>query len=380
MPFADAARTRAWLRLIHTPGLGPRRIARLLEHFGSAERAVEAGPRAWHAAGLGLAADSQPADATAAGVEQDLRWLEAPAHHLLTLDDEDYPPLLRPLEGAPAALYVAGDPTLLWHAQVAVVGSRNPTAGGRDNAADFAAELARNGLAITSGLAAGIDAAAHQAALDAGGTTIAVMGTGPDQVYPAGNRRLAARIAAEGALVSEYPTGTGARREHFPQRNRIVVGLSLGTLVIEAALQSGALISARLAAESGREVFALPGSIHNPLARGCHRLIRDGASLVESAAEILDALAGPARELGQTLRQRLAHACADRPIPPAPGGDASDPAYAKLLAALGHDPVPMERLVERTGLTVDALSSMLLVLELEGRVAAIHGRYARSGS
>nr|WP_282452977.1 DNA-processing protein DprA [Lysobacter sp. CAU 1642] len=365
------------MRLIHTPGLGPRRIARLIAQFGSAETAVAAAPRGWAHAGLEPGRSGEPPAADAQGVEQDLRWLEAPAHHLVCLGEDDYPPLLAPLDGAPAALFVAGDPALLWHAQVAVVGSRNPTAGGRDNAADFAGELARAGLVVTSGLAAGIDAAAHAAALDAGGATIAVMGTGPDQVYPAANRRLAARIAAEGALVSEYPTGTGVRREHFPQRNRIVVGLSLGTLVVEAALQSGALISARLAAEAGREVFALPGSIHNPLARGCHRLLREGATLVESAQEILTAVAGPARELGQKLRQRLDSAGPDPAKPPA---SILDPAYQRLMEALGHDPVPMERLVERTGLTVDALSSMLLVLELEGRVAAIHGRYARSGS
>lgn len=380
MPAADPARTRAWLRLIHTPGLGPRRIGRLLQHFGSAEAAVEAGPRAWSRAGLGSGEHGDLPPPTAAGIEQDLAWLDAPAHHLVCRDDEDYPPLLRPLDGAPAALYIAGDPALLWHAQLAVVGSRNPSAGGRDNAADFAAELARAGLVVTSGLAAGIDAAAHAAALDAGGATIAVMGTGADQVYPAGNRRLAARIAVEGALVSEYPTGTGPRREHFPQRNRIVVGLALGTLVVEAALQSGALISARQAAEAGREVFALPGSIHNPLARGCHRLIREGATLVESAAEILAAVAGPARELGQQLRQRLdANVPEGRAAVTGSGPAGDDPAYRRLLAALGHDPVPIDRLVERTGLTVDALSSMLLVLELEGRVAAAHGRYARTG-
>jgi DNA processing protein len=379
VPVADAAHTRAWLQLIHTPGLGPRRIERLLDHFGSAEAALAAGTRGWQHAGLGIGADSQPPPAQADAIERDLRWLEAPAHHLLTLDDEDYPPGLRPLDGAPAALYVAGDPSLLWHAQIAVVGSRNPSAGGGDNAADFASELARAGLVVTSGLAAGIDAIAHAAALDAGGSTVAVMGTGPDQVYPATNRRLAARIAAEGALVSEYPCATGARREHFPQRNRIVVGLALGTLVIEAALQSGALISARLAAEAGREVFALPGSIHNPLARGCHRLIREGASLIESAAEILTALAGPAQALGQQLRQRLDATPAGSPGPALPASTET-PAQARLLQALGHDPVPMARLVERTGLTVDALSAMLLTLELEGRVAAIHGRYTRTGS
>jgi DNA processing protein len=369
------AQAAAWLRLIRTPGLAGVRIRQLLERHGDAAAAVASGPAGWRAAGLpdGLV-DGLPA-ATDPRLTGDLRWLDAPAHHLLCWGDDDYPPLLRELPTAPGALFVAGDPTLLWHAQIAVVGSRNPSAGGRANAADFAAELARAGLVISSGLAAGIDAAAHLAALEAGGSTVAVMGTGPDLVYPAGNRRLAARIAAEGALVSEYPPGTEARREHFPRRNRIVVGLSLGTLVVEAALQSGALISARLAAEAGREVFALPGSIHNPLARGCHRLIRDGASLVESAAEILQALGTPARELGDRLRERLAGEAAERPTAAA----LTDPDYHRVLTALGHDPVPMDLLVARTGLTVDALSSMLLVLELEGRVAAAHGRYVRTG-
>jgi DNA processing protein len=279
---------------------------------------------------------------------------------------------LRELAQAPAALFVAGDPSLLWHPQVAVVGSRNPTAGGRANATDFAAALARGGLVITSGLAAGIDTAAHQAALDAGQPTIAVLGTGPDRVYPAANRGLAARIAADGALVSEYPPGTEAKREHFPLRNRIVVGLALGTLVIEAALQSGALISARLAAEAGREVFALPGSIHNPLARGCHRLIRDGAALVEGVDEVLAGLAPAAQRLGHRLRERLRDDAAEVPT--------ADANASAVLAALGHDPCSLDSLAERTGLTVEDLSAILLGLELEGRVAAAHGRYARIGS
>lgn len=372
---ADGNQLRSWLRLIRCPGLAGVRVRQLLDTHGSAAAAVVSGRHGWRAAGLadglidGLPGDDDPL------IDDDLRWLDGASHHLLCWGDEDYPPTLRDLPNAPAALFVAGDPTLLWHAQVAVVGSRNPTAGGRDNASDFAAELARSGLVVTSGLAAGIDAAAHLAALEAGGSTVAVMGTGPDRVYPSGNRRLAARIATDGALVSEYPPGTDARREHFPRRNRIVVGLSLGPLVVEAALQSGALISARLAAEAGREVFALPGSIHNPLARGCHRLIRDGAALVESADEILQALAGPARELGLQLRERLSKAGDNAVVERL----TDDPERERLLAALGHDPVPMEQLVARTGLTVDALSSMLLVLELEGRVAAAHGRYARTG-
>ncbi|GIX35947.1 MAG: DNA processing protein DprA [Lysobacteraceae bacterium] len=376
MPLEDPPRAAAWLRLLRTPGLGPRRIARLLERHGHPAAVLEA-----VAAGAAEGAGPPPAEDDP-GVAADLRWLEAPRRRLLSLDDPDYPPLLAAIEAPPAALFLEGEDALLWHPQIAVVGSRNPTAGGRDNAAAFAAGLGRAGLVVTSGLASGIDTAAHAAALDAGGTTIAVMGTGPDRIYPARNRALAERIAAEGLLVTEYPCGTGPRREHFPQRNRIVAGLSLGTLVVEAALQSGALISARLAAEAGREVFALPGSIHNPLARGCHRLIREGATLVETVDDIVQALAGPARELGRQLRQRLdaPEPCASAlPSAGRAGGGADDPAYARLLAALGHDPVPLDLLARRTGLTVDALSSMLLVLELEGRVTATHGRYARVG-
>jgi len=377
VPRDTAQPALPWLQLLRAPGLGPSRITRLLDRFGSAEAAIAAGAAGWRAAGLPDGMHAGIAGIPSSLLDRDQRWLDGPAHHLIHWQHEDYPPQLRETPFAPAALFVAGDPSLLWHAQVAVVGSRNPTAGGRDNAAAFAEALSRAGMVVTSGLASGVDAAAHQAALDAGGGTVAVMGTGPDSIYPLRNRALGARIASEGALVSEYPPGTEARREHFPRRNRIVIGLSLGTLVIEAALQSGALISARLAADAGREVFALPGSIHNPLAKGCHRLIRDGATLVETADEVLAALAEPAQRLGQSLRQRL-----DEPAPDHrlrnPGSD--DPDYRKLLSALGHDPVPLDSLVRRTGLTVEALSSMLLLLELEGRVAAANGRYARSGS
>ncbi len=226
-------------------------------------------------------------------------------HHAIPRDSVDYPPLLARLPDAPGVLHVAGDPALLWHPQVAIVGSRNPTAGGRDNAADFSSALARSGLAITSGLADGIDAVAHRAALEANALTIAVVGTGLDVFYPPRNQALAQDIARHGAVVSEYPPGTPARAGHFPRRNRIIAGLSLGTLVVEASLKSGSLITARLAAEAGREVFALPGSIHNPLAKGCHRLIRDGATLVETARDIVEALAPQALQLGDPLRARL---------------------------------------------------------------------------
>lgn len=233
-------------------------------------------------------------------------------------------------------------------------------------------------MAVVSGMAAGVDAAAHEAALArGGGLTVAVVGTGADLAYPRQHAALRARIAARGAVVSEHPPGTGARPSHFPARNRIIAGLALGTLVIEAAERSGALITARLAAEAGREVFALPGSIHNPLARGCHRLIRDGAGLVESAGEVLAGVAPLAAELADALRGRLnapTHRSAEM-VGAAP--PPSDPDYQRLWQALGHDPTPMDSLIERTGLTPAALSSMLLLMELDGKVAVERGRYTR---
>jgi len=371
LPIADPAEARAWLRLIRTPELGARGLRELRAAHGSAQTAAAAGPSAWRAAGLGEAAIAWLARPDEAQIDADLRWLEQPGHHLLSFDQTDFPPLLTQAPNPPAVLFVVGTIELLWSAQIGIVGSRNASAGGRDNAREFAAALADSGLTITSGLAEGVDAAAHQAAVDAGRPTIAVMGTGPDRIYPARHRELAHAIAASGALVSEYPPGAGARRDHFPRRNRIIAGLSLGVLVVEAAQQSGALITARQAAECGREVFALPGSIHNPLARGCHQLIRDGASLVTCAQDILDALGPAALAQGARLRERLAAETATTVAAD------EDTDYAKLWAALGHDPLPIEVLAERSGLTVAALSSMLLLLELEGRVAASHGRYAR---
>ncbi|NUS39173.1 MAG: DNA-protecting protein DprA, partial [Lysobacter sp.] len=306
-------------------------------------------------------------------------WLATPGHHLVGWQDPDYPPLLRRVANPPLALFVDGDPARLWHPAVAVVGSRAASAGGLDNARDFAGALATAGFAIASGLAAGIDTAAHAATLAHGGLTIAVLGTGPDVPYPRANRDLHARIAVTGAVVSEHPPGTGPLREHFPSRNRILAGLALGTLVVEAALRSGALITAREAAEAGREVFAIPGSIHNPMARGCHRLLRDGACLVEGADEVIAALAPLAAGLGTELRARLGEPPAVAgPPPPSPGpmGPLS-PDYQRLWTALGHDPTGMDELSLRTALTPAELSSMLLVMELEGRVAHAHGRYSR---
>lgn len=356
--------------------LAPRRA--LLEALGSPAAALAAGPRAWRAAGLH--ATQRRALRDGAEARARLRaWLSAGSgRHVLGWHDPDYPALLREGANPPLALFVQGDPFLLWHPSVAVVGSRGPSAGGRDNASRFAAAFAASGLAVASGLAAGIDAAAHAAALAAGGRTFAVLGTGPDIAYPRGHADLQARIGSAGALVSEHLPGTPARREHFPRRNRILAALALGTVVVEAALRSGAAITARLAAEGGREVAALPGSIHNPLARGCHRLIRDGAALVETPEEVLALLAPMAAALARSLRGRLAAPPSGQPGPArtrlAPGREDPHP----LWQALGHDPTDMDQLVSRTGLTAADLSSMLLAMELEGRVVVEHGRYSRS--
>ena len=369
------------LLILHAAGgaAAPRR--RLLDSHPTAAAAHAAGVRNWRSHGLDEAqvqAMQRPDPATMA---QSQVWLAAADHHLLGWHDPDYPALLRRIASPPLVLFVAGDPACLWHPSVAVVGSRSPSAGGRDNAHDFAHALATSGLAVTSGLAAGIDTAAHEGTLAAGGLTIAVLGTGADVPYPRANARLHRRIIEHrGAIVSEHPPGTQARREHFPARNRILAGLSLGTLVIEAAERSGALITARLASESGRDVFAVPGSIHNPLARGCHRLIRDGAGLVETADEVIAAIGPLAAELAEALRGRLAaptSAATTIAGAAAAAGDAADPDYQRLWQGLGFDPTGMDRLVSRTGLTAAELSSMLLVMELEGRVAVEHGRYSR---
>jgi DNA processing protein len=307
-------------------------------------------------------------------VDEDLAWLAGDANHLVSQADPAYPGLLAGIPDAPLALFVHGDPAVLSLPQLAVVGSRNPSAGGVRTARDFARHLAGCGLAITSGLAVGVDAAAHEGALAAGGVTIAVTGTGLDRVYPARHHELAHRIAERGALVSEFPPGTPALPGNFPRRNRVISGLSVGTLVVEAALKSGSLITARLAAEQGREVFAIPGSIHNPLARGCHALIRQGAKLVETADDI-------AEELASLFGGLSVAEDAPAPLPPDQPSGIDDPEYRRLLDAMGHDPVTVDALVERTGFAAAAVSSMLLLLELQGHVSSVPGGlFTRTGA
>ncbi len=352
------------LALLRAPGVGSATFHHLLERFGSARVLFKC--RAAERGGLGLSAATQAflnqPDWDA--VEKDLAWLAGPEHHALTLSDARYPPLLREIGGAPPLLFVHGDAQLLAHAQLAIVGSRNPTPQGAQTAAEFAQHLAGCGLVITSGLALGIDAAAHRGALAAGGYTVAVVGTGLDRVYPARHQALAHEIAGHGALVSEFPIGTPALPDNFPRRNRIISGLSLGALVVEAAARSGSLITARLAAEQGREVFAIPGSIHNPLARGCHKLIRDGAKLVETAQDILEELGGRFAGLISMENQAAVPLAGDMAL----GAEA-----LKILECLSFDPASTDILIERSGLTAETVSSMLLVLELQGYVMPVAG-------
>lgn len=375
MPMDDA--TAALLRLTLAGGaIAPRRQL-LQNHDGDAQQAIRASHADCLAAGmdpaqiLRLRGQDAPTEAIYARASA---WLTHPDRHLLDCNDGEMATLLAATANPPLALFVAGQVDLLWYPQVAIVGSRSASAGGLDNAHAFARALADAGFAITSGLASGIDRAAHLGALRANnGKTLAVLGCGPDLAYPAENSELMQKIAETGLIVSEHAPGMPPLRQHFPARNRLVAGLSLGTLVIEAAERSGALITARLAAEAGREVFALPGSIHNPTSRGCHRLLRDGATLVVSPEQIIAELAPMLESMGQALRQQLAAPNSSR----LDEATAIAPDHHGLWQALGHDPTPMDALLARTGLTLAQLSPMLLTLELEGRVSAEHGRYAR---
>jgi DNA processing protein len=327
----------------------------------------DAGARALQAHGLTTRMASLLARPDEAAIDADLRWIAASGASLLAATDARYPSLLRESPDAPGVLYVLGHVGALADPQIAMVGSRSCTAGGRDSARKFAAWFAQAGLTVTSGLALGIDTASHEGALQAGGASIAVLGCGLDICYPRENQRLFERIVQEGAVVSEFPPGTEPRPALFPQRNRIIAGLSSGTLVVEAASRSGSLITARLAGTAGREVFALPGSIHNEMARGCHELIRQGAKLVEKPEDVLF-------ELKISLSAQILAAS-----PPNPScGPLLDKEYKILLDALAFEPASVDTLIERTGLNSESIASMLLILELDGHVAPHPGgRYSR---
>ena len=379
-----ATQQRDWLTIINAPSIGGASLIKAIESLGGAAAVAAASTRDLIRHGFPQAAADAITRPDQAAIEKGLHWLSQPGHHLLCWDSDDYPALLRRINGPPAALFVDGDPGCLWQPQIAIIGSRNPTAGGLDHARDFASTLARQGMTITSGLAAGIDSAAHTAAMDAAAMTIAVNGTGLDIVYPASSRQVAQRVRSQGAMISEFPLGTPPRRQHFPSRNRIISGLSLAVLVIEAGLNSGTLITARKAAEQGRDVFALPGSLHNPMAKGCHRLIREGARLVETTAHIMQELGPLAAELQMEIRQRL-ELDGD-----SPGQAEAKPArqknkllddsdYSAVWEVLGYDPKPVDTIIEQSGLSAREVSSMLLMMELEGMVKKhSNGRFFRA--
>jgi DNA processing protein len=365
LPQATLApeRLAAWLRLERTSGVGPRGALALLGAFGSLDAifAADLAALCAHVSPAQARAILQPASLdTARLVEATLRWLDAPGRHVLALGEPGYPALLANIPDPPLLLYINGCVELLATPGLAIVGSRNASTQGKANAQAFAEALSGAGLCIVSGLALGIDTAAHEGALRGQGRTIAVIGTGPDLVYPARNRALSERIAREGCIVSEYPVGTPPLPSNFPKRNRIISGLAAGVLVVEAAAQSGSLITARQAAEQGRDVFAIPGSIHAALSKGCHILIREGAKLVDGAADVLEAMA-------LSPLARPACACPSAQAQAQSAGDAA------LLAALGHDPVEPDALLATLGCTPGELGTRLLLLELAGMVERLPG-------
>jgi DNA processing protein len=353
-----AADLDSWLQLALTPGVGPRTARLLLKAFGSPEAVCSASAGALEKVVPRALASALRSGSSDEAIERSRTWADEPGNHVITLADAEYPSMLLEMSDPPVVLFAKGRRDLLAAPSIAIVGSRNATPQGVTTAKAFARALSDAGLVVVSGLALGIDAAAHDGGLEGASSTIAVTGTGLDIVYPARNRALAHRIAEHGVMLSEFPLGTGAIAHNFPRRNRLISGLARGVLVVEAAVKSGSLTTARFAAEQGREVFAIPGSIHSPVSRGCHALIKQGAKLVESAQDVLEEL-------------HVAHA-----IPPleAPSPAMLDP----LLSHLGHDPCDLDMLAARSGLGIEVLSARLLELELEGLVASLPGgRYQR---
>lgn len=358
---------RSWLSIARAPGLHAGVLAADSPDIPTdAESLARESPCQLERLGVNPAAIQALKSPDENALDRDLRWLEGANRRLVTWGSAEYPQLLSGIPDPPLVLFVEGDAALMSLPQLAMVGSRSPSAIGRDTATLFARDLAGAGLAITSGLALGIDAACHHGALQAGGQTLAVLGCGLDTIYPRENIELSIQIAAAGALVSELPTGSPPLRPHFPRRNRIISGLSVGTLVVEAALRSGSLITARLAGEQGREVFAVPGSIHSPLSRGCHRLIRQGAKLVECVDDVVSELGALLGSLGATRHKIPPQAALSR-------RPALDKDYEILLDAVGFEAASIETLIARTGFKPNAIASMLLILELDGWVEQQHG-------
>jgi DNA processing protein len=353
----ETERLRFWLALARAPNFGGHHLASLLSRPGAPRSLFEETPGALRALGLGTPLVDYLRCPDWALVDRDLDWSLRPGHACVTLDDGRYPALLKEIVTPPPVLFIRGEPATLQLPLLAIVGSRNPSPAGEKIAFDFAAALCNSGVGITSGLAVGIDAASHAGALSNHGATVAVVGTGLDQVYPRRHLRLMEQIASVGAVVSEFSPGTPPRAANFPRRNRVISGLSVGTLVVEATLRSGSLITARFALEHGREVFAIPGSIHNPLARGCHALIKQGAKLVETVSDVTEELTA----FGIIT---------SRPQPRAGSEDILDAASRQLLKYVACEPTSVDTLVAATGYSAEQVSSLLVLLELTGHVAS----------
>ena len=357
---------------LHRSNLQAHTLYKLLNHFGSAASVLSASYTTLKEMGLNESSIQRLLTPDEAAIEKDLRWSEKDNHHILSPQDAHYPARLKSLEHPPYLLFAAGDVDFLQQPQLAIVGSRTPTAAGKRTAFDFAHYLSQAGLTITSGLALGIDTACHEGALKGIAGTVAVVANGLDSVYPSSNTQLAQNIVQHGCVVSESALGTQPHKGLFPKRNRIISGMSMGTLVVEAAKNSGSLITARHALQQGREIFAIPGSIHNPLARGCHSLIKQGAKLVETAQDILEELL-PLVNLSSTSHTNVQNEEAS------PVQDL-DPAYQNLLDSLEYEPSSIDELVDRSLLSAAEISSMLLILELQGQVASQNGQYSRINS
>ncbi len=363
-----------WLAIGRVGTCNGHAVLRALEMFGSAGGLFGAGDRELAASGFSRAAIERMRALDWSAVRQDRDVIERLGVRIVPIGSERYPSRLAAIASPPPVLYCRGNPEILDRSQIAIVGARAATRGGRERARAFAGALAECGLVVTSGLARGIDTAAHRGALDAGAPSVAVIATGPDRIYPRSNTGLADALAEVGAMVTERAPGTLPLATNFPRRNRLISGLSLGVLVVEASLRSGSLITARLAADQGREVFAIPGSVDSPLSRGCHALIRDGAKLVESVVDVIEELALPGGLQGSPTPS----GSGANDAPADAGGRSGGPAQ-RVLEAVGHDPATLDQLVEHTGLTPDRLSSILLSLELDGRLEALPGsRYVRA--
>jgi len=370
----------SWIRLWRVSGVGSKYFLKLLKSFDSPADVFKAPSSSLKQAGISQNLADAILDAKGNNsATPDLEWLNAADnHYIITIDCPEYPTLLKQTDNPPPILYVHGNLSIINDPQLAIVGSRNPTQSGMTSAYDFSKYLGQTGLCITSGLALGIDGSAHQGALDANAPTIAIIATGIDRVYPAKHRNLAHQIVETGAIISEFPVGTQPRSSNFPRRNRIISGLAHGTLVVEAALKSGSLITARLASEQGREVFAIPGSIHNPLAKGCHQLIRQGAKLVETAQDILEEMSAII-DLSQIDQVTIPTNYETSEITTHTNNE--DPDHQLLLEKMGYDPISIDNLVVSTGFKPESIAAMLLILELQSQVSSNGGgTYTRIGN